>query len=426
MLRAARWTVVVLLIVAVIGLAFSAGYYGRDTGGRGAPAAIEERAPAFEPGQAPDFGVLNQIYEILGDEYVDAGNLDGQALYEAAINGLLGSLSDSGTFYIDPTTYRVNVLPSGTFEGIGATVSQQGDEIVIVAPIKGAPAEAAGIQPGDVILEVDGESTKGWTVDKAVLKIRGPRGTQVTLKVRHPDGSEEVMTITRDEIRVESVSAVPPGGSLKDSQGNEVTDLAYVQIREFTALTKDELRPILQEVSEKAYKGLIVDLRGNPGGLLSATVDVADMFLDSGIILVQVSRDGEERVFNARRGGEAAEVPVTVLVSSFSASGAEVLAAAIQDNGRGLLIGEKTFGKGTVNIARQLRDGGALFVSIARWLTPKRIQIDGSGIRPDVEVTLTDDDIDARRDAQLLRAIELLRGQASVPAAPVPAGAGAQ
>jgi len=163
-------------------------------------------------------------------------------------------------------------------------------------------------------------------------------------------------------------------------------------------------------------------LRSNPGGLLTATVEVADMFLDSGIILVQVSRDGEERVFNARRGGEALEVPVTLLVNNFSASGAEVLAAAIQDNGRGILVGEKTFGKGTVNIARQLRDGGALFVSIARWLTPERIQIDGSGIRPDVEVTLTDVDIDARRDTQLLRAIELLRGQATAPA-PVPTAA---
>ena len=423
MLRAARWTVVVLLVVAVIGLAFSAGYYGRDSDGNGAPATVEERAPpAGRPGETPDFDVLNQIYEILGEDYVDAANLDGQALYEAAINGLLSSLSDSGTFYIDPTTYRVNVLPSGTFEGIGATVSQQGDEIVIVAPIKGTPAEAAGIQPGDVILEVDGESTEGWTVDKAVLKIRGPQGTQVALRLRHPDGTEEEVTITRDEIRVESVSTVPPGGSLKDSQGNEVTDLAYVQIREFTALTRDELRPILNEVSDEGYRGLIVDLRGNPGGLLTATVEVADMFLDSGIILVQVSRDGDERVFNARRGGEALEVPVTLLVNNFSASGAEVLAAAIQDNGRGILVGEKTFGKGTVNIARQLRDGGALFVSIARWLTPERIQIDGSGIRPDVEVTLTDVDIDARRDTQLLRAIELLRGQATAPA-PVPTAA---
>ncbi len=429
MLRAARWTVVLLLIVAVTGLAYSAGYYGRDTGESGArPAAVEQEKPAetdLDAEKAPDFDVLNQIYEILGEEYVDPEILDGQTLYEAAINGLLGSLADSGTFYVDPTTYRVNVLPAGTFEGIGATVSQQGDEIVIVAPIKGTPAEAAGILPGDVILAVDGESTKGWTVEKAVLKIRGPSGTQVTLTVRHPDGTEEDITITRAEIRVESISTVPPGGVLEDSEGNEVTDLAYVHIREFTARTRDELRPLLEEVAEGDYKGLIVDLRGNPGGLLSATVDVADMFLDAGIILVQVDRNGDERVFNARRGGEAVDVPLVVLINTFSASGAEVLAAAVQDNGRGNLVGEKTFGKGTVNIARQLRDGGALFVSIARWLTPKRIQIDGTGIRPDIEVALTDEDIDARRDTQLLRAIELLRGQVATPA-PVPAGAGAQ
>lgn len=427
MLRAARWTVVFLLVVAAIGLAFSAGYYGRDTDDGGAGPAVDTEAPGqveVDSEEAPDFRVLDEIYDILVDDYVEPDILDGQSLFEASVNGLLDSLSDSGTFYVDPTTYRVNVLPSGTFEGIGATVSQQGDEIVILAPIKGTPAEAAGILPGDVILEVDGESTEGWTVEKAVLKIRGPKGSDVTLGVRHADGTEEVLNITRDEIRVESISTVPPGGILQDGDGNEVTELAYVQIREFTGRSRDELRPILEEIQDSDYEGLVVDLRGNPGGLLSATVDVADMFLDSGIILVQVDRDGEERVFNARRGGEAVDIPVVVLINSFSASGAEVLAAAIQDNGRGLLVGEKSFGKGTVNIARPLGDGGALFVSIARWLTPDRIQIDGVGIPPDVEITLTDEDIDERRDAQLIQAVDILRGQAVTPSpAPVEAGA---
>jgi len=422
MLKVARWTVLTLLAAAVIALAFSVGYVMNEPGGGGSPPAAPGEAASSSGGER-DFDTLNQILDILAEEYVDQDRIDERVLYEAAIDGLLQSLSDTGTFYVDPDTYRINFLPSGTFEGIGATVSQQEGEIVIVAPIKGTPAEAAGIQAGDVILAVDGESTERWTVDKAVLKIRGPKGTPVTLTVRHPDETTEDITIVRDEIRVESVSTTPPGGSLKDESGAPVTDLAYVDVREFTDRTMAELKPVLRDVSEGDYGGLILDLRGNSGGLLNATVSVADMFLDGGIILVEVTRDGEERAFNATGGGEAVDIPLVVLVDQFSASGAEVLAAAIKDNDRGVLLGEKTFGKGTVNIPRSLRDGGALFVTIARWLTPERIQIDGVGIHPDIEVALTDEDIDLRRDRPLLRAIDLLRTQAATPE-PTPVGAG--
>jgi len=416
MLRAARWTIFSLLAATVVAFAFSAGFILDDSNGDGSPSTS---APAEQPGSgSPDFRILNEIVDILGKDYVDPDRIDAQTLYEAAINGVLDTLSDSGTFYVDPATYRVSVLPSGTFEGIGATVSEQNGEIIIVAPIRGTPAEAAGIRSGDVIVAVDGESTEGWSVDKAVLKIRGPQGTDVTLTIRHSDQVVEDITITRDEIKVESITTVPPGGELEDADGNVVTDIAYVRIREFTALTESELEPVLKEISGEGFSGLILDLRSNPGGLLNATVNVADMFLDSGTILVEVSRDGEERTFNARAGGEATGLPIVVLVDRFSASGAEVLSAALQENGRAILVGEQTFGKGTVNIARPLDDGGALFVSIARWLTPDRIQIDGTGIRPDLEVVPTDEDIDLRRDVQAQRAIDYLRNQASVPAEP--------
>jgi carboxyl-terminal processing protease len=422
MLKVLRGTVLVLLAAAVVALAFSVGYVVNDAGGGGSGPARSAETDSSSNDEF-DFDTLNQIVDILDDEYVDADRVDNQALYEAAINGLVQSLSDTGTFYVDPDTYRINVLPSGTFEGIGATVSQQEGEIVIVSPIEGTPAEAAGIQSGDVILAVDGESTEGWTVDKAVLKIRGPKGTPVTLTIRHPDETTEDITIVRDEIRVESVTTTPPGGALKDESGNVVTDIAYVHLREFTERSYEELRPILRDVSEGDYEGLILDIRSNPGGLLNATVSVADMFLDDGIILVEVSKDGDERTFNATGGGEAVDVPLVVLVNQFSASGSEVLAAAIQDNDRGVLLGEKTFGKGTVNIPRKLRDGGALFVTIARWLTPERIQIDGVGIRPDIEVVLSDEDIDLRRDRQLLRAIDHLRSLVATEE-PAPVGAG--
>jgi carboxyl-terminal processing protease len=421
MLKVARWTVLTLLAAAVVVLAFSVGFVVNGTKGGGSQPAAPAGA-GVSSSEKVDFKTLNQILDILTKEYVDPSRLDDRALYEAAINGLLSSLSDKGTFYVDPDTYRISVLPSsGTFEGIGATVSQQGGEIVIVAPIKGTPAEAAGIRSGDVILAVDGESTQGWTVDQAVLKIRGPAGTPVTLTIRHSDQTTEDITIVRDEIKVESVSTTPPGGALKDENGNAVTDIAYVRISEFTGRTDDELSPVLRDISNGGYKGLILDLRGNPGGLLDATVGVADMFLDHGVILVEVSRSGDERVYNATSGGEAVDIPLVVLVDQFSASGAEVLSAAIQQNGRGILVGEKTFGKGTVNIARPLSDGGALFVSIARWLTPERIQIDGVGIQPNIEVALSDEDINLHRDTQLLRAIDYLRSPSGA-AEPTPVG----
>jgi carboxyl-terminal processing protease len=421
MLKVARWIVLTLLAAAVIALAFSVGFVVNDTNGGGSqPTGTSEAG--LSSNEKVDFKTLNQILDILSKEYVDPDRLDDRSLYEAAINGLLKSLSDTGTFYVDPDTYRIAVLPSsGAFEGIGATVSQQGGEIVIVAPIKDTPAEAAGIRAGDVILAVDGESTQGWTVDQAVLKIRGPAGTPVTLTIRHSDQTTEDITIIRDEIRVESVSTTPPGGTLKDEDGNAVTDIAYVSISEFTGRTDEELRPVLRDVSEGSYKGLILDLRGNPGGLLDTVVSIADMFLDKGIILVEVSREGDERVYNATGGGEAVDIPVVVLVDQFSASGSEVLSAAIQENGRGILVGQKTFGKGTVNIARPLSDGGALFVSIARWLTPERVQIDGVGINPNIEVALSDEDINLRRDSQLLRAIDYLRSEAAIPE-PTPVG----
>lgn len=361
---------------------------------------------------APDFDALYEIYGLLQRDYVDQSLIDGETLWQAAINGMVKSLADTGTYYVDPRTYGVSIMPSGTFEGIGANVTQQDGKIVIVSPIKGSPAEGAGIRTGDIIVGVDGESTNGWNIEEAVSKIRGPKGTDVLLKVLHSDGETEDLTVTRDEIEVESVSREPPMGDLQDGDGDEVKDLAYIQIREFSSLTESQLKPELEEVAAGGYEGLILDLRSNPGGLLDTTVQVADMFLDNGTILVEVDRDETEKVYSAERGGEATQISLVVLVNGYSASGSEVVAAALHDNGRATLIGEQTFGKGTVNHSEKLSAGrGALFVTIARWLTPKRIGIDKVGITPDIEVALTNEDVDAQRDTQLLSAIDFLRGQ---------------
>jgi len=418
MLKTARWAVIGLLAGSVLVLAFALGYVVRGDGGSSPSARGDTTAtPVRSDGGSTDFSTLNDIFRILEQRYVDPDLVDRETEYQAAINGMLSTFPDSGTFYVDPQTVKTSVGPSGKFEGIGATVAQQNGQIVIVAPIEDTPAERAGLKAGDVILEVDGESTSGWTQEKAVLKIRGPAGTKVTLKVRHEDGTEETLEIERDEIKVASVTTQPPGGALKDGSGATIDDIAYLHIREFDEPTHDEVVAILKDAVSSGKRGIIIDLRNNPGGLLRTTADIADEFLDGGkTILLERDRDGSETKFTSHNGGAALEIPVVIVMNRFSASGSEVLAAALHDNGRATLVGEKSFGKGTVNVSNDLKDGGQLYVSIAKWLTPNGVQIEGVGIRPDVPIQLSDEDIDTRTDVQLFKALDILRGTNFTPA----------
>jgi len=418
MLNAARWTVLGLLAASILVLVFAIGYVMADSGDASSTGPVNAPSQGQDlEGKVVDFDTLNQILKLLDDRYVDPDRIDNQALYEAAINGMLQTLSDSGTFYVDPVTVATSTGPSGSFEGIGATVSSQNGEIVIVAPIENTPAARAGIKPGDVIVSVNGESTQGWTQEKAVIMIRGPKGSKVTLVVRHTEGNEETIEIERDEIEVQSVTTQPPGGVLEDGAGTQIDDVAYIHIREFTQPTTDQFRAALRDAVDSGKRGLVLDLRNNPGGLLRTTVDIADEFLDGGIVLSEVERGSDEpQEIRAGSGGIATELPVVVLLNRFSASGSEVLAAALRDNGRATIVGEKSFGKGTVNISNDLEDGGQVYISIAKWLTPNGTAIDSVGVRPDIEVQLSDEDIDQRRDVQLFKALDVLRGTNTTPA----------
>jgi len=416
MLNAARWTVLGLLAVSILILAFAIGYVLAD-GDASASPRVDSSSNGQDVNGEVNFETLNEIVSLLSDRYVDPTRIDEQALYEAAINGMLQTLSDSGTFYVDPLTVATSTGPSGAFEGIGATVAAENGQIVIVAPIENTPAERAGIRPGDVVLSVNGESTQGWTQEKAVIMIRGPKGSTVTLVVRHSDGVEETLEIERDEIEVQSVTTQPPGGALEDGAGTPIDDVAYIYIREFTQPTIDQFREALRAAVDSGKRGIVLDLRNNPGGLLRTTVEVADEFLNDGIVLSEVERGSTEpQYIRAGNGGIATDIPVVVLINRFSASGSEVLAAALADNGRATIVGEKSFGKGTVNISNDLDDGGQVYISIAKWLTPDGLAIDGVGVRPDIEVQLSDDDIDQRRDVQLFKALDVLRGTDTTPA----------
>ena len=385
-----------------------------------ATAAPDDAATPDDPGVTTvsdiEPALLDEIIEILEDNFVEPDRIDRQILYEGAINGLFQALGDPHSVYIDPQTFAVSRDDfSGAFEGIGATVSRQDNYVVIVRPLPNTPAERAGLRAGDIILSVDGDDAEGWSVEKAVLRIRGRRGTPVDLAVRHTDGTEETITIVRDNILVASVDNAPPGGVLRDSAGDEATDIGYIRIRNFTARTPDELAEMVEQLEDIGVDGIIIDVRSNPGGLLTETAETADLFLDGGTILVSVDRSGTEQVYRADRN-VVTELPIAIIQDEFSASGSEVLAAALQENGRGIVVGATSFGKGTVNQARALSNGGAVYVSIARWLTPDRNLIEGRGVVPDIEVTLTADDIEADRDLAVYRAIDALRAMMSSPA----------
>lgn len=422
----ARAAVAVFLLLSMLTLSFGLGWAVHGlVSDDPAPAAQQQGGSAAASRDTVGAAIIDEIVNLLETRYVDKAALDPETLRQAAIDGIIRSLNDSHTEYLTPAELQAGALNlASSYDGIGATVSDRGGAITIVAPFRDSPAEKAGIRPGDIILEVDGVSTEGWTQTQAVQVIRGPSGTQVTLKVKHTDGTIETITITRGNIPLESVFLEPnleviPGESgtkLVDRNGNEVTDIAYVAITQFHDRTLDELRTKLKDVESKGYKGLIVDVRGNPGGLLQATVDVVDEFLNQGVILSEVDADGRTQSWSARRGGILTNIPVVILQDQGSASGAEVFAAALRDNGRATIIGTRSFGKGTVNQLQELKSCGdpkgcgALYISVGRWLTPRGDQIEGLGVKPDIEVPMTYDDYVAQGDVQLFRAIDFLRG----------------
>jgi carboxyl-terminal processing protease len=356
------------------------------------------------------FSILEEIMQILDQDFVVPDAVDYDILREGAIDGAIDALGDPHTEYISPEQYELGIdIISGAFEGIGAQVDMDPvtGEIIIVAPFRDTPAAEAGLVAGDAILAVDGESTEGWSVRDAVRVIRGPQGEPVELTIRRTNGEVEDITIVRSTIVIPTVFS----DDIENENGDAVSDLAYLRLEQFTDQSVRDMSTELKRIVDAGYDGLILDVRGNPGGGLDATVQIADMFIDEGIILTQVDRDGQETVFEAHAGGEATEIPIVLLVNQFSASGSEVLAGALRDHNRATLMGEQTFGKGSVNHVRPLSDGGALYVTIARWLTPNGELIEGIGIAPDVTVTFTQEDLEALRDVQLFAAIDFLHDE---------------
>lgn len=343
---------------------------------------IVERAKTRQlPDAVPDdVAVIWEAFQFINDEYVDYSLIDHGEMSEEAILGFIEALGDPHMTYITPDQMRMSRDDlAGAFFGIGATVAQapDGKGVIIQAPMEGSPAMRAGIKPGDRILAVDGVDATSWSVSEAVLVIRGEEGVPVVLTILHVGDDDPVeIEIIRGRVKLESVKTrmIPD------------TPFAEMDIRQFTDETPGEIREHMNAMLAEGAQGVVIDLRNNPGGLLHATLDSASEFIQRGLLAYEQDRNGARRDFYASETGNFFNVPVVVLVNEWSGSGAELFAGAMQDHGRAVLIGVKTFGKGSVNITRTLSNGAGLNITIRRWYTPDGNVIEGVGLTPDVVV----------------------------------------
>lgn len=405
-------TVLGLFVVGILlGGAFSGGFIvGHLMPARGQLPGLGDLLPSV-PGVQPEqqaatpdelqtlFAPFWEAWNIVHEQYVDQP-VDDLALMQGAIRGMMDALGDKQTFYMEPRLYESETTSlQGEYEGIGAYVDTDGEYLTIVSPIQGSPAEAAGLLPGDKVIAIDGEDMTGVAPEQARLKVLGPVGTTITLTVTR-DGEPEPLEfiITRAKITIRSAE----GKMLANG-------VAYIDINTFGERTTRELRSTLDQLLRQAPRGIIIDLRNNPGGYLTTAVEVSSEFIDRGVILYEEYGDGRRVSHDALGNGEAVDLPIVVLINEGSASASEILAGALQDYGRAKLVGVKSYGKGSVqNWVPLSNDQGAARVTIARWLTPNERQIDQVGLTPDVVVEMTPEDFEAKRDPQLDAAMETM------------------
>ena len=370
MTKKSKYALFSVVAVVVIALSFSIGYI---MGGK----------PAQD--QASGLSLIDEAWDEIYQNYVEPDKLDPVDLSRGAVKGMITALDDPYSAFLDPEMY--NLFQSdlqGSFEGIGAQVNMNKDnQPVIVAPLENSPAQKEGIKTGDIILEIDGKSTEGMSLLETVLNIRGPAGTTVKLKVLHEGETTPVeIDIVRAKISQFTVSSEMKG------------DIAYIKINEFGNTTNDEFNNALERISLSAYKpaGIIIDLRSNPGGIVPVVVNVASHFIKDGVVLTLVDNKGNKTPVPVNPNGVFTDLPVVVLVDQYSASGAEVLTAALRDHDRATVAGVKTYGKGSYDVNIPLEDGSDIYLTVGRWLRPNGQLIEGKGIEPDYVLTVTGDD----------------------------------
>lgn len=391
------------ILIVILGLVFSLGFFI----GEYKQPSIEkiEGLNNKEPGQSigVDFSLFWDAWRAIENKYVGRNELDRQKMTYGAISGLLNSLDDPYSVFMEPEDSKKFMDDiKGSFEGIGAEIGIRNGVLTIITPLEGNPAQKAGLRAGDKIIKVDETLTGDLTIDEAVTLIRGEKGTEVTLLIIRDDWDEaKEIKVIRDTIEIPIIT-----WELLEE------NIAYIQFYHFTENSADQFRKTVKEVLETNPKGIILDLRNNPGGYLEVSIDIASWFLPKRELVVAEDYGNGDRDEHLSRGYKLLEdIQTVVLINQGSASASEILAGALRDI-RGIqIVGQKSFGKGSVQQLEKLRGGSSIKITVAKWMTPSGVCIADEGITPDIEVEITEEDIEQLRDPQLEKALELFNNE---------------
>ena len=361
-----------------------------------------------------DFKLFWETWDLVSRQYLDKKAIDPQKLFYGAIQGMVASIGDPYTVFLPPEQQKTSKEElNGSFDGVGlqlgfndpgtGDVATAEKRLVVVAPLSGTPAEKAGIKPQDIILKIDEKDTTGMTLPEAVKLIRGVKGSTVELSIfREGETESRKFTLTRETIIVKSVEV-----SFKETKSGK--KVAVVKLSRFGDRTKDEWNEAISETLAQNSKAVILDVRNNPGGYLEGAVFVASEFLDNGVVVLQENSKGERSSYGVDRVGKVLKLPMVVMINKGSASASEIVAGTLQDRKRAKLVGEKSFGKGTIQEAEELAGGAGIHITVARWLTPNgRWVNDSKGLDPDIEVKQDTENKDITKDDQLDKALEVL------------------
>jgi len=399
----------VIAVLASFAGGVALGQYRAQTAPPGVGTVTDKNAPPPKYlSKDVDMNQFWKVWDTLKTTYLRTP-VDDPKLFYGSIKGMVASLGDPYSVYFDPDeASQFSSQLEGTFDGIGAEMGFKDSQMIVVSPLPNTPAAKAGLKAGDAVLKINGEDTTGMALDIAVTKIRGPKGTKVTLNI-YRDGVADPfdVIITRDQITVDSVQSKMIDGNGKEMTGDN--GIALITISEFNQDTVQEFDAAVSAMMLRGAKAVVIDLRGDPGGYLDAAVEVPRDWIGDQPVVIQRKSDGSQEVMKPTLKATLIDLPTVILVNKWSASAAEIVSGAMQDYGKATLVGETTFGKGSVQeYIDNFADGSALKLTTAEWLTPKGRSIDKKGITPDVAVALTDDEIKAGKDPQLDKAIEIV------------------
>ncbi|EKD91217.1 MAG: hypothetical protein ACD_30C00039G0024 [uncultured bacterium] len=365
---------------------------------------ISNQTPPLDK-QNIDFKLFWDTWDLVSKEYVDKKAIDPQKMYYGAIAGMVQALGDPYTVFLPPDQQKSTKEElGGSFEGVGIQLGFNKDKrLVVIAPLKGTPAEKAGILAGDMILKIEDKDSTSFSLPEAVNLIRGPKGSKISLQTyREGDEKPRDLSLQRDTIVVKSVEVeqkTTPSGK----------KIAYIKLTRFGERTFDEWNQAVSDTLAMGASGVILDMRNNPGGFLDGSVFIGSEFIENGNIVLQENSAGEKTPYKVNRVGKLLKLPLVVLINKGSASASEIVAGAIQDTKRGKLLGTQSFGKGTIQESQDLPGGTGIHITTAKWLTPSGRWIHETGLTPDIVVELTDEDLkDPAKDPQLDKALETL------------------